>query len=81
MRVFRREEVLREITETDRVTHLECIGGGRDGGVGGTKWAYGLANGESRAMQTHARRFLHAVVLRSAIPHTYSMRHVQRNLS
>ena len=55
MRAFRREEVISEITENDRVTHLEGIkngdsaegGGGGGGGVeGATKWAYGLANGE-----------------------------------
>lgn len=52
VRVFRREEVLSEITEADRVTHLECLDATRRGaavegeGVVGTKWAYGLANGE-----------------------------------
>ncbi|CAM9465389.1 unnamed protein product, partial [Sphacelaria rigidula] len=41
MRVFRQEEVVSEITEADRVTHLECIAGKR----GSTRWGFGLANG------------------------------------
>eukprot|EP00903_Cladosiphon_okamuranus_P009887 g9391.t1 len=51
VRVFRREEVLTEITEADRVTHLNCLDGSHRGaateeeGPVGTKWAYGLANG------------------------------------
>eukprot|EP00752_Nemacystus_decipiens_P014985 g13343.t1 len=51
VRVFRREEVLSEITEADRVTHLKCLETGRRGSTAekeetmGTKWAYGLANG------------------------------------
>lgn len=53
VRVFRREEVLSEITEADRVTHLEPLetrGGvsaGGEGAGGASRWAYGLANGES----------------------------------
>lgn len=43
MRVFRQEEVVSEITEADRVTHLECIAGKR----GSTRWGFGLANGEA----------------------------------
>lgn len=52
VRVFRREEVLSEITEADRVTHLKSLDGERrvaadeEEGAVGTKWAYGLANGE-----------------------------------
>ncbi|CAM9311746.1 unnamed protein product [Scytosiphon promiscuus] len=50
VRAFHREEVLREITEADRVTHLESLeeqetASGAEGLTGGTKWAYGLANG------------------------------------
>lgn len=51
--MFRREEVVSEITEADRVTNLESIQGGETGDststgcVSGTRWGYGLANGTS----------------------------------
>ncbi|CAM9166780.1 unnamed protein product, partial [Hapterophycus canaliculatus] len=50
VRAFRREEVLSEITEADRVTHLEPLDeketvSGMEGFKSTTKWAYGLANG------------------------------------
>lgn len=63
IRIFRREEVLSEITEADRVTHLKPLGGtsrvgssaGEEGTMG-TTWAYGLANGESPGSETKSSR-------------------------
>ncbi|CAN0149825.1 unnamed protein product [Ectocarpus sp. 13 AM-2016] len=51
VRVFRREEVLSEITEAERVTHLQSLDERRRGvettgeKPENTMWAYGLANG------------------------------------
>lgn len=47
MRVFRREEVVSEITEADRVTHLECIAGKK----GSARWGFALANGETSELE------------------------------
>lgn len=64
VRVFRREEVLKEITETDRVTHLDHIqGGGNEGmageGQGSTRWSYGLANGKKIKLK-HSLQYIFA---------------------
>lgn len=56
VRVFRREEVLSETTEADRVTHLENLEDKESAAAGvGTKWAYGLANGEPTQEGKHRK--------------------------